>query len=351
MAKSTLQKHYVVSKRNVLNEMRTTNMTIQELRLFSIYLSKVNPKDPSTRRVRFRLDDFQAIMEYKGRVHMPYFKAVTDNLFAKIISVPDEKGNGLYRFPFFKECQLGEDDDGRWFIELDANDRALPFIFEYQNNYFKYELWNALRLKGKNQLRMYEILKQYERLGHRIISVASLKEQLGIEENEYPQFKIFKRAVLEPCREALAELTDISFTYEAHRKIGRKTHELKFIITKNKNHKDPLSLGDFIDMKNITYDDDVIDIWDMDLDDIDPDSLSRYDERLLFFRDAVEGAFTKEQMIVLCDLMTEKMQHIFHDDLKSYNYLRRKLNELKLRESQGEILSRFGYMKSLIGTK
>ena len=52
----------VVSKRNVLNELRSNNMTLQELRFFSIYLSKINPQDIDTRVVRFPLDDFQKIM-------------------------------------------------------------------------------------------------------------------------------------------------------------------------------------------------------------------------------------------------------------------------------------------------
>ena len=47
------------------------------------------------------------------------------------------------------------------FYEIDAHDRALPLMFDFKNKYFKYELWNALRLKSPNQVRMYEILKQW----------------------------------------------------------------------------------------------------------------------------------------------------------------------------------------------
>ena len=54
----------IVEKRNVLNELRTTLHTTQELRLFSIYLSKINPYDKNTRIVRFPLSDFQRIMSF-----------------------------------------------------------------------------------------------------------------------------------------------------------------------------------------------------------------------------------------------------------------------------------------------
>jgi len=348
MSKSTLKETFIVSKRNVLNEMRTTNMSIQELRLFSIYLSKINPKDISTKLVRFRIKDFQAIMDYKSRINTNYLRDVTDRLFTKIIEVPNEKGNGLYRFPFFKECQIYEDDDGDAFIEIEANERALPLIFEYKSNYFKYELWNALRLKGKNQLRMYEILKQYEHQGYRIISVKDLRELLGIEDDRYPQYKIFNRAVLEKCQKALAEFTDISFTYEVHSKRKNKTHTLKFTITKNKGYKDPLTLDKFIDLKKLASSD--IDILDMHEDDIVPGMFSRYEERLRFFYDALEKQFPRERMVVLCDLMAEKMPHIFYDDKKCFDYLRRKYNEVKMRSIEGEVRNPFGYLKTLIGT-
>jgi plasmid replication initiation protein len=120
---------------------------------------------------------------------------------------------------------------------LDAHDEALPLLFEYKNKYFSYRLWNALRLRSKNQLRMYEVLKQYEHIGYRIISVQELKDQLGIDENEYPSFKSFRQAVIEVCRNAIAENTDISFSYEPHGKKGPrgKILWLKFTITKNED--------------------------------------------------------------------------------------------------------------------
>ena len=58
-----IKENYLIKKRNVLNEIRSNSMTLQELRFFSIYLSKINPADTSTRTVRFPIDDFKAIME------------------------------------------------------------------------------------------------------------------------------------------------------------------------------------------------------------------------------------------------------------------------------------------------
>ena len=52
----------IVQKRNVLNELRANNLTLQELRFFTIYLSKINPYDKSTRTVKFSLSEYQKII-------------------------------------------------------------------------------------------------------------------------------------------------------------------------------------------------------------------------------------------------------------------------------------------------
>ena len=247
--KSLNKKHWVV-KRNHLNEFRPQDLGLQELRFFSVYLSKINPMDLSTRVVRFPIADFQTIMEL-GRLNMTHLKNVVDSLLTKVTGTPDENGDGIIRFQIFKRCKVSRDASNEWYVEIDAHDDALPLMFDFKSHYFKYELWNALRLKSKNQLRMYEILKQHEKIGHKVVSVKELREMLGIGADEYPRFERFKNDVLNVCQKALAEHTDISYIYEPHGKKGRggKILELKFTITKNKDFVDPLSLSKFIDLK------------------------------------------------------------------------------------------------------
>ena len=145
----------IIEKRNVLNEIRANNLSLQELRFFSIYLSKINPRDEKTRIVKFPLADFQKIMGL-GRMNIPNFKAAVDGLLTKVVHVPDENG-GFEAFQLFKKCKVNKDDFGEWYVSIDAHDDALPLMFDFKERYFKYELWNALRLKSPNQIRMYEI--------------------------------------------------------------------------------------------------------------------------------------------------------------------------------------------------
>ena len=347
MAKSKIKKNYIIEKSNALNEMRSNNMTLQELRLLSIYMSRINARDKSTSAVQFLLTDLCAIMDVdmKG-VRTSYYSDIAESLLHKIVKIPYR--GGFKAFSLFKRVVFARNDENLYYFGLEAHEDSLPLLFDLKGDYFKYELWNALRLRGKNQLRMYEVLKQYERVGCRIVLVEDLKEMLGIGENDYSQFKYFKRDVLETCKKALTENTDISFAYEPHSKKGRKIHELKFTIIKNKNYIDPLGLDKFIDLSSqVTTEDNHQDITDFDEIDENGNLSSTgtspiYEERINYLMTACNDEFSREEIVVLFDIMPGWVKH---DENDSHDFLQSKYREMDMRKPKQ---SRFGYLKTLI---
>lgn len=240
----------IVEKRNVLNELRSYSMSLQELRFFSIYLSKINPYDIKTRVVRFPLDDFRKIMGISADMNINHFKYTVRHILQQIVEVPNEGGSGYKAFQLFKEAVIEKDEKDIWYVEFDAHDNALPLMFEFKNKYFTYELWNALKLKSTNQIRMYEILKQYESVGKRELTVTELRDLLGIDPKDYAGrtgWSDFKKKVLDSCQQALRQTTDICYTYERG-KVGQggKWLSIVFNIMKNTECVDKLSLEDFI---------------------------------------------------------------------------------------------------------
>ena len=338
----TIKKDYIVTKRNVLNEIRANSMTLQELRFFSIYLSKINANDISTRVVRFSLADFRSIMELDSRIKPDYMKQVTNNLLCKVVNISDDRG-GYIGFQLFKECKVSMDWSGEWYIEIDAHDKALPLMFEFKEKFFSYQLWNALRLKSSNQFRMYEILKQYENVGTRVIAIDELKELLGIEKKEYALFNNLKKWVLDACKQALSENTDIEFTYEPYGKRGKggKILFLKFTIQKNENFVEQLTLDDFIESNNDTF--------GYDPQSQEKEEESPYDERMIFLSDACDNEFSIREIIVLHDLMVERLPYEkISDQTKCYDYLAQKYRYMNMRAEKNPIKHRFSYMKNII---
>jgi len=141
---ATIRKNYLIVKRNVLNELRAKSMTLQELRFFCIYLSKINAEDASTRIVRFSISDFAAIMELDSRIKIDYMRSITDSLLSKVVNVPDENG-GYMAFQLFKKCIVRMNEHGEWYVEIDAHDDALPLMFEFRSHFFSYRLWCLYR--------------------------------------------------------------------------------------------------------------------------------------------------------------------------------------------------------------
>lgn len=362
----------IVQKRNVLNELRSNNMTLQELRFFSIYLARINPFDISTRAVRFPVEDFRKIMGF-GRLNLNQLKESTDSLLSKIVHVPDEQG-GFLSFTLFKRCRVSHDSNREWFVEIDASDDALPLMFDFKNKYFKYALWNALRLKSPNQVRMYEILKQYEGLGKREITVIELRELLGISKTEYADrtgWSNFKKKVLDSCKEALEQTTDICYTYERG-KVGKggKWLSIIFYIKKNTNHVDQLTLEEFIKMQPVP---EVIDmnndvdtdtnIGDYDISEtahiiqepVDVQILGhneRHDEYkdIDFYRSACDDEFSENEIQSILTLLNsiELPENEFGNNFAKYHYLLEKYNKFKAVADRTKIANRYRYFYTMI---
>lgn len=340
-----IKQDFLIEKRNVLNEIRANGMSLQELRFFSIYLSRINSRDIGTRVVRFSLSDFQRIMEFNSHVKIDYIKNVTNSLLCKVVNVPTERG-GYEGFQLFMRCKVDIDDEGEWYVEIDAHDQALPLMFQFKERYFTYQLWNALRLKSSNQLRMYEVLKQYEYIGERVISVKELRELLGISAKEYARYGDFKVHVLDVCQKALDENTDIRYDYEPTGKKGKggKVLHLRFTIYKNTRYHDRLTLNEFIAQQDMA-------INAMD-DELDPQDETDYFMMVIypFISEACDNEFDAEEMQVLYNLLIKIIPYRRGQNRQTemYDYLKRKYDELKWRASKTEIKNRLSYLKKII---
>ena len=349
---SELYKKAIVQKRNVLNEIRSSKMTLQELRFFSIYLSKINPHDISTRVVHFPLSDFQLIMELGSDMNITHLKLTIRRILQQIVEVPNDNGIGYRAFQLFKEAVVDRDENNEWYVEFDAHDKSLPLMFEFKNRYFNYELWNALRLKSSNQIRMYEILKQYESLGRREIAIVELRELLGIAKKEYSGrtgWSDFKKKVLDSCQQALRENTDICFTYERGKTgKGGKWLTVIFHIKKNAEHKDPLTLEKFIEMQSEPELPVVADHRQLSFADTyshEDKPIDYGGELASLLGEVCEHEFSPRQIRILQDLVLE---YVGQDHIKCANYLIHKLHIMNGWAKKTDTESRFKYLVRMI---
>ena len=112
----------------------------------------------------------------------------------------------------------------------------MPYLLELtkENQYYThYQLKYILPMKSQYAIRLYELLKSYQRNNYEwFFDIEQLKKQLNCE--SYKDFKDFRRRVLEPAVAEINEFTDIKIAWEPMKE-GRKVVRVVFyMVGKNK---------------------------------------------------------------------------------------------------------------------
>ncbi|ASF47831.1 hypothetical protein CEK71_18140 [Methylovulum psychrotolerans] len=137
-------------------------------------------------------------------------------------------------------------------IGFQVNNLLKPFIIELSNgNYTQFYFKNIARLKSSYSIRIYELLKQYEKIKSRKISLNELRYFLMIESDKYHQYGHFKSKVILVAQKEIEEKTDIYFEFEEIKQ-GKKVEKINFLIFKNNKNYENLPISE--DIKKLDAD-------------------------------------------------------------------------------------------------
>lgn len=239
------KKKYIIEKSNPILEAKNT-MSLQQMRLFDIYLACINPLDESTKHVSIPLQTISQMigvelnenaMHKMGRDCMMMYIDLVD--FDK-----EAKKRGAMKLRHMFQVFDVDRKNGVWMVEIEADKDILPYLFDLKEmGYLKYSLWNVLRLKSKVAIKLYEVLKVGYGLKNYTLSLQDLKSRLGVaDQKTYQKYKFFKQDVLNRCLEDINSKTDIKVTYEEIRGPGRgrPVNAVRFQVLKNPDFTDPL---------------------------------------------------------------------------------------------------------------
>ena len=114
----------------------------------------------------------------------------------------------------------------RLIIKLD--DDLMPYLLSVSQNFTRYQLENALIMRSKYSIRLYEILLSYCNIGTYELSLDELKEKLQI--SSTMRYDNFKRIVLDKSINEINTFTDLRVSYETIRR-GKGGKIVGFIFT------------------------------------------------------------------------------------------------------------------------
>lgn len=116
------------------------------------------------------------------------------------------------------------------YIDVMVQDNMKPFLLQLQKNFTAYDLRNVVKL-GVYSVRMYELLKQYESIGTRTLSIDEMKRMFELN-HEYQKYNDFYRWVIKPSEDEINRYTDITILDIEKLKEGRKVTALRFKFRK-----------------------------------------------------------------------------------------------------------------------
>jgi hypothetical protein len=188
--------------------------------------SKVQPNDETLKTYRFRAKDFIEIVgNKKGTGFYSYLKEIVNGLQTKILTIKEKGRQRNYNWVI---TSIYEENEG--YITLQFHPSLKYLFLELKEKFTSYQLENVVRLNSVYSIRIYELLKQYERLRKRELTLEELRHFLAIEPTKYKQYGHFKSKVLAVAQKEINNKTDIHFEF-VEIKTGRKVTSIEFIIT------------------------------------------------------------------------------------------------------------------------
>jgi plasmid replication initiation protein len=206
-------------------------MTQNECKVVSFLISKIRKDDNTFNIQTITVKDFNELLDIKGSKSYTYMKNFEEELLKRKVRVIFNNGDRLNVNWFQYSKYINENAT----LELCFNSYLKEHLLELNKNYTKYVLQNICKLNSVHAIKLYELLKQYYKIGSRIIDINDLKYMLGIAKG-YSQYCDFKKRVLLVSVSEINKNTDLEIEFK-EMKIGRKVSEIKFSIETNKKCK------------------------------------------------------------------------------------------------------------------
>ena len=247
----------LVKKANKLVESRY-KFDIWETRVFLSVLAQINRGDEDFHVYRIWYKDVIKAFGLRSAQSYEFLREAAKGLMRKVFYVTNFD-NGHRRETEYHIIRsvnyLAEGEkssDNQEYIDLTIDPEMKPLLLQLGNNYkggkgedfTAYDLQNVVKL-GAYHVRIYELLKQYQRIGHRKLDVDEVKRMLEIT-TEYPLFGNFFQKVIKPSVKAINKHTDLNITKLEKIKRGRKVVALYFEFSSKQEPKLAISNKDNI---------------------------------------------------------------------------------------------------------
>jgi plasmid replication initiation protein len=206
-------------------------LSVGEQRLIKWLVSMIEPTDEDFKIYSIAVTDLSKVLGVSDNDFYKKVKIWSKNLISNTLTFKWDKEGELQVSWLSSAKYIPE----KSMVELRFSPELKPFLLQLKSHFTSYELENVIKLKKIYSIRIYELLKQYQKIGNRRITLEEFRNLLMLKDGEYGSYNNFKKWVLTPAQKELEEKTDISFTW-TEEKQWRNVFAIEFTIhSKQKN--------------------------------------------------------------------------------------------------------------------
>jgi len=223
-------KNELVVKDNLLIN-ASYNLEVTEQRL--ILLAIINARQTSNgitadSKLEIHASDYATRFNVTNDGAYRALKNAVLNLFDRQFSFKEKDKNGKIGTVKSRWVSRIKYIDDSATLEITFAPDVVPLITRLEQHFTSYQIKQVSQLTGKYAIRLYELLIAWREVGKvPQINLAEFRNKIGVEDDEYMRMSDFKIRVLEPSIKQINEHTDITVTYEQHKK-GRSITGFSF---------------------------------------------------------------------------------------------------------------------------
>jgi plasmid replication initiation protein len=214
-------------------------LSTTEIKFVLLSLTQIKKEDTEFQEYEIKVSDIE---ERTGaEQNETRLKQFAKKMMSKPLEVPT--GDGWIIANWFADVEYIR---GQAKFKVSFSKKLKPYLLDLQERFVHYNLRYILPLTSSYSVRIYQMLKEYEKLKIRYIKVDEMMELLQVPKS-YKNYAKFKQGILQVAEKELLEHTDIYFTLEEEKE-GKRVDRLIFRIYPNK-HKEDLKTGTLFDVE------------------------------------------------------------------------------------------------------
>ena len=227
----TFSKGFVVKSNNLIEA--RYRLSLQESRVIFWLLQQIKPEDEDFKPYQLDIKEFSKIVSLNPDGQYGEFRKITKNLTNRSLDIYESGKKTLLQVSWlssaFYEFKKG-------YVMLEFSPRLKPYLLQIKSHFTKIETTTLLQLKSIYSIRIFELLKQYEEIGKRTITIEELRSYCGIKQGEYRNYNAVKLYVIERAATEINAKTGYEVDY-VEIKESRKIIALEWTIKKKSSLK------------------------------------------------------------------------------------------------------------------